>query len=312
MKKPLFSAKAHPYLIGGTGLTGLLAVVSVILLLGTRVDASKPAGSELQQVTFKKIQKEEDFKVLVYPVKVEAVISTTIAADFDGFVTKIQKNLGSEVKKGNTILVVKNNDPGFTYAAVPIRAPFNGVVMQIFPNLMSKVSRGDKLVSIVDPRKIKMTAEIPDADLAYLKTRMNGFFSTDLTDMEKNSEISISSFSPTVDPKTNTAQAEILFLDKKNLPKIGAVGYARFQIPLGAKIKIPETSISYFEGNPIVRLIDDQGNVKKQNIEIEAQVGGDYVIKRGLNGGEKLIVRASKPLKDGEKVEATDVDARAE
>lgn len=292
-----------------------IALLSILLFASTVIcyefiawsSVEKPNANQDQtiKVIYDIVKKSKDSKNLTYPVKVEAVISNTVVAETDGTVKDIKKSLGAEVKSGQTLLVIQNNDPAFTYAPVSVRAPFSGVITQILTTPLSKVNRGDKLITIVQPNKLKMTVEVPASELNYVKNSEDGIFNTDNFSDQDAVEFFVNAASPVVDPKTNTAQVELLFLSKTKLPKIGTVGYAKFQIPLSENIKIPESAVSYIEGDSVVRLVDEKGFVKKQKIEIESQSGSDLIVKNGLVGGEKLIVRAGRPLKDGEKVEAT-------
>lgn len=290
--------------------SALIAALISLPLLGyeflawSNVEKPSTALTTLPKVVFDVVKKSRDSKLLTYPVKVEPVIGSTLVSELDGTVKSIKKSLGAEVKKGQVILVIQNNDPAFTFAPVAVRAPYDGVITQFLISPLTKVNRGDKLVTVVQPKRLKMTAEVPAAELNYIKSNQEGIFNTDNYSDQDAAEIFVDAVSPVVDPKTNTAQVELLFLSKKNLPKIGTVGYAKFQIPLVENIKIPETSVTFFEGDSLVRLIDENGTVKKQAIEIESQSGTNIIVKKGLNGGEKLIVRTPRPLKDGEKVEA--------
>ena len=150
-----------------------------------------------------------------------------------------------------------------------------------------------------------MTAEVPAAELGYLKVLADGTFSAESFNEAEPIEFFVNAISPVVDPKTNTAPVELIFMTKKNAPKIGTVGYVKFHIPLSENIKVPESAVSYLNNDVVVRLVDDSGLVKKQKVEIASQSGSELIVKSGLQGGEKLIVRAPRPLKEGEKVDAT-------
>lgn len=274
-------------------------------LAWSTVAAPKTAQGAPIAVVYDVVKKTQDYKELTYPSRVEAVVSTTITAEIDGTVKDIKKLIGEEVKQGQSMLVLQNNDPAFTYAPVAVRAPFKGVISQIHVSQLSKVNRGDKLVTLVQPGRVKMTAEVPAAELGYLKVFAEGNFSAESFNEAEPIEFFINAISPIVDPKTNTAPVELLFMTKKNAPKIGTVGYVKFHIPLSENIKVPESAVSYLDNDVVVRLVDDSGLVKKQKVEIASQSGSDLIVKSGLSGGEKLIVRAPRPLKEGEKVDAT-------
>ena len=61
--------------------------------------------------------------------------------------------------------------------------------------------------------------------------------------------------------------------------------------------------MSYFEGNPSVKVIDAQNKARRVKIEINELRESSVLIKSGLNPGDQLIVRSNKSLKEGEEVE---------
>ncbi len=257
--------------------------------------------SERPKVVTEVIEAREEVKELTYPAKVEAIVSSTVISEVDGLIIKILKPLGSKVKRGTVILYLKNIDPGFTYASVPIRAPFNGVISQHFGTLMGKVNHGEKLFTIVNPDQVKITAEIPGDDLKYLDAGTSGDFTLGSQDANI-AQVKIRGYSPTVDPRTGTAQADIQFLAGKVQAHIGSVGYVRFKIPAGKQIIISDASVTYFGVNPIVHIVNKDLVVKKQVVELGDSRGTDFVVRSGLKGGEKIVVSTSRPLKEGEKV----------
>lgn len=249
------------------------------------------------------VQLTNDTKNLLVPAKVLAKVNSTVTAEVEGLVTKIKKPLGSAVKAGEVVLYVENKDPTFTYAAVPVRAPVTGVISQIQPTLMSRVSRGEKLFTVMDPKALKLAAEIPGADLGLIQPGSQGIFKQDL-DAEAGANIRVSGISPMVDPRTGTASAELEFSGKKEaLPAVGAVGHALFTLTRGKVLLIPESALGYSEGKPVVKVIDAAGAVKRKTVELGEQKESLLVIKAGLEAGEKLIVRSNRTLKDGESVD---------
>ncbi len=100
------------------------------------------------KVLLEEIKLLEDKKRIIVPVKVEAKIQSMVSADMEGHVTRILKPLGSSVKAGETILFLENKDPGFTYAAVPVKSPVSGVVSQIWTTQMAQLWPSQKLQTL--------------------------------------------------------------------------------------------------------------------------------------------------------------------
>ena len=61
--------------------------------------------------------------------------------------------------------------------------------------------------------------------------------------------------------------------------------------------------MSYTDGKPMVKVVDAKGLVKKKPIELAEQRDNDFVVKSGLEPGDKLIIRTNRALKEGEAVQ---------
>lgn len=260
--------------------------------------ATSPKDSP--KVLLEVIKPLDDKKRILIPVKVEAKIQSLVSADIEGHVTRILKPLGSVVKSGEVILFLENKDPGFTYAAVPVRAPVAGVVSQIWTSQMAKVQRGDKLFTVINPKSLKLSAEFPSQDLALVHTGLTGQFKTE-SNNTINLAIRIVGISPLVDARTGTASAELEFTNQKeNLPPIGSIGQASFEINRGSILMIPEASLVFQDGKPMVRVLKGENQFDKKAIELGEQRDSSYVVKSGIAQGDKIVVRSSRPLKEGD------------
>lgn len=277
----------------------LLAFMSITnSALAAPSDSPKPVDHP--KVLLEEIKTLDDKKRIIVPVKVEAKIQSLVSADIEGHVTKILKPLGSTVKAGETILFLENKDPGFTYAAVPVRSPVAGVVSQIFTSQMAKVLRGDKLFTVINPKTLKLSAEFPSSDLYSVTTGLTGEFKVD-SRRDLNLAIRVVGISPLVDARTGTASAELEFTDSKaTLPQIGTIGQATFEINQGSIIMIPEASLVFQDGKPMVRVLKGANGFSKKSIVLGEQRDSSYVVKSGIAMGEKIVVRSSRPLKEGD------------
>jgi multidrug efflux pump subunit AcrA (membrane-fusion protein) len=271
------------------------------------------AAPDRARVLIQEMKATEDTRRLLVPVKVDARVASLVTAEVEGLVTMIKKPLGTRVKAGEVVLYVENKDPAFTYAKVAVRAPVTGVVSQMDTSLMSRVARGDHLFMVIDPKELRLTAEIPGVDLALVSPGSSGVFKTNPDDKD-GIAVRVSGVSPLVDSRTGTAAAELEFVTPKStskkskeptpaLPAIGMVGTVLFETNRGKVIMIPESALGYLDGKPVVRVLESNGKVKRKPIELGEQKESMLVVLKGLAAGEKLIVRASRSVKDGELVD---------
>lgn len=319
MKNSLLALNKKNFMILRT-LSVAFSLMASPLLFST--PSSETKKNDLPHVSLEEIKTQTDSKHIFLPVKVEPKIQSLMSADVEGNVTRILKPLGAKVKAGEVVLYLENKDPGFTYAPVPVRSPVTGILSQIWISQMSKVLRGDKLFMVINPNSLKLTGEFPGSDLGLTKPGMVGTLKIDSL-KSKEFAIRLTGVSPLLDPRTGTASAEFeLVINAKatsskssaisksststsslTLPPIGSVGQAHFEIDQGEIILIPEAALIYREGKPLVRILQGTDKFTKKPIDLGEQRDSSYVVKSGVSKGEKIIVRSSRPLKDGETVE---------
>ncbi|MBC7372191.1 MAG: HlyD family efflux transporter periplasmic adaptor subunit [Bdellovibrionaceae bacterium] len=252
------------------------------------------------KVLLEEIKLQPDTKRIIVPVKVEAKIQSLVSADIEGHVTRITKPLGSVVKSGEIVMYLENKDPGYTYAAVPVRSPVAGVISQYHTSQMTKVNRGDKLFTVIDPKTLKISAEFPSSDMNAIKNGQTGKFKSE-SQTPAPLSIRVIGISPLVDARTGTASAELEFVNSKDvLPPIGSIGQATFEIDQGKIMMLPEASLVFQNGKPMVRVLKGKNGFDKKLVELGEQRDGNYVIKGGIASGDKIVVRSSRPLKEGD------------
>ncbi|MFZ4402504.1 MAG: HlyD family efflux transporter periplasmic adaptor subunit [Pseudobdellovibrionaceae bacterium] len=277
--------------------------MKILLILTLVCITSFLSAADKPRVLLQEIQLLQDKKRILVPVKVEAKIQSQVNADIEGHITKILKPLGANVKAGEIVLYLENKDPGFTYAAVPVRSPISGVLSQMWTSQMAKVNRGDKLFTIINPKSLKLSAELPSNDLMLVHAGLLGRFKME-TDSRLDLPIRIVGISPLVDARTGTASAEFQFTNlKSTLPPIGSIGQVTFEIDQGSVMLIPEASLTFQDGKAMVRILKGEAHFDKKAVELGEQRDTAFVVKSGIKKGDKVIVRSSRPLKEGDVLE---------
>jgi multidrug efflux pump subunit AcrA (membrane-fusion protein) len=288
-------------------------IIFLLLSLGVRVIHFVHAATESvkPKVIVESIKYTEDFQKLLYPARINAKLNSTVTADLDGHITKIVKALGSKVQTNDVILYIENTDPAFTYSAVPVKAQISGVLSQVNYQLMTKVNKGDKLFTIINPNSVNLQIEVPAAEIPFLKVGSIGYFQL-TTHSENSLEVKVVALSPIVDAKSGTAAAELEFVKLKSKIKsnlgllkfpVGTVGQVFFKSSLGKVFQIPESSIGYFEGKPTLYLVDAKNKSHRKFIELGEQRDSQFVVKKGLQEGDLVIIRSNKSVKEGEEVD---------
>lgn len=268
------------------------------------VNASKP------KVIIQNIKSTTDLRRFLYPARVEPKVNSVVTAETEGHVRKILKTLGSPVRAGEIVLYLENRDPAFTYSAIAVRAPVSGVVSLLAIQLMGHVGKGDKLFAVMNVDSLRVSAEVPAAEVSTLQLGARGEFQMDFNSNLKY-PIRLVGLSPIVDPRTGTATAEIEFFkdpkmssrNKMVIPPAGSVGQVSFETTSGQIIMVPESAIGYVEGKPTVKVLDNENRSRRQIIELGEQREALFVVKTGLKSGDRMVVRANRNVKDGEEIE---------
>ena len=281
-------------------ITFIFAISFALLVSELAFSAPPKDAPQITKVILHEAKWTEDFYNVLVPAKVDAKIQSVVTAPIEAHVVQLKKQLGSRVHAGEAIVFLENQDPGFTYAKVPIRAPFSGILSQTFVSEMTHVLRGDKLFTIVDDSAVKILSEVASTDVHRLKVGALGKFQSDGLEFK----VTLSGLSPLIDPRTGTASAEfILTKGQKQKPAIGSLGQISMQIPAGSILAVPETAVFINDSKPHVRVMTAENKTKKIPIEIQETRGDQIVVKSGISKGEKIVVRSSRPIKEDEVVE---------
>lgn len=263
--------------------------------------AALPAASVFVQ----KVTKREMADRLVYPGRVRSVIEALVTAESEGHVKQILRPVGSSVKKGETVLIIQNTDPVYRFAPVHVKAPVSGLVSQIAPSLMSKVDRGNVLFMITDPNKLKVEVEIPAAEVEHFKMGLAAqVLAAPGSGSRAGINVKLVGLSPLVDPKTGTATGTLEFqnrVDNKSI-RPGVILQVQFEVNKRTSVVIPSSSLTYKDGKPHVRIVQD-GKSKRIPVEVMSELGGQVEIRSGLEEGTQLVTRANKFIADGEAVQ---------
>lgn len=238
---------------------------------------------------------------LQFPGRVRSRVNDVMTSEIEGKVIKIEKPLGSKVKKGDVILVLQNTDPVYRYAPIRLRSLSNGFLTSLDVTLMTKVERNQKLFTVTDPQNLLVEVEIPARDLLSLHNGMKGDFRLDPTRPD-SIPVEIEGLSPAVDLTSGTATAELRPLEKIELLRQGQLGQISLKTNVRQTFVVPESAIVYRDDKSFLRVFEG-GKVQRRPIALGRRVGGTYEITQGLKGGEQIITRTSRFVADGEEVE---------
>ncbi len=285
----------------------LLIGTSLLLLQAEPALATVEKAFDKKAVVFVTPATKSDFSDLVqYPARVRSKINAWVSAETAGQVQKILKPVGSQVHRGDVVLIIKNIDPVFKYAPVKILAPADGFITSLEIDLLTRVDRGDKLFSVTDPSSLVVDTEVPASDLHFFKIGDKGILKSQAG---QEYHMLIQALSPAVDIKTGTSNAILTFVASKtelaslsqNLSQ-GQLGQVLFHVNPRKSFVLPESTLVLRGGGTFVRVLTGT-KAKLVPVIVSLDLGDKVEIQTGLIDGQQIITRWNRFIADGEEVE---------
>lgn len=244
----------------------------------------------------------ELYDQLSYPARVVSKVNTSILAESDGVISQIFAPLGKRVSKRERLLMIRHTDPVYQYAPLVVSAPVGGVVSFLEVSEGTQVTRGQKLASITDPKKIRITVEVPASDLSVIRAGLMGDYKS--SGSEQSLAVRVHGVSPYVDPASGTASAE-LELDAQNTGAVlppGSLGQVSFKVNQRSGFQVVDSAVIYKGKDTFVRVLDEGKSIQK-SVKLGKKFRGNVEILTGLTQNAKIIERSSRYVADGEAVQ---------
>src|SRR6185437_9730544 len=150
--------------------TSGLALLILLFFAGSAMAAPQPPVS----VFTSKAAIQPIYNELTFPARVESRVNAIIRSEAAGAVTQILKPLGSRVRRGETVAIIKHTDPVYEYAPMKVIASVSGVVSEVQVTLGSLVNSGDPIVTLTDPNQLRVVIEVAALDMPAVRAGLKG------------------------------------------------------------------------------------------------------------------------------------------
>jgi membrane fusion protein (multidrug efflux system) len=111
-----------------------------------------------------------------------------------------------------------------------------------------------------------------------------------------------------VDPQTGTIKARLLFPNSRGMLKPGMNATVRVATNhTSNSIVIPFKAVTEQLGEYFTYVVGDSNKVHQQRVELGPQLGGNVVVKTGLQTGDKIVVEGVQNLRQGSVITTTPV-----
>ncbi len=198
-----------------------------------------------------------------------------------------------------------------------IRAPFAGVItakrafvgeaVSPFGSSPSGGGSGGAIVTLVEFSSLYVGADVNEANLSRIGPKQPAEITLDAV-QDKTYHGYLRQIVPAADRQKATVRVKVAFLDadERILPDLSARVAFTAEATRGnanrSRVLIPKAALVTKDGaSGVFRIVD--GRAKFQTIEAGGDVQGQIEVKKGLQGGERLIaVAAGTSLRDGDRI----------
>ena len=183
--------------------------------------------------------------------------------------------------------------------------PISGVLDDLFVDRGEYVKVGDPIALVVQIDRLKVEVDVPEKDISYLSP------GEEVSIVQANigrgvgiqREGKIVHLAYKADPITRTYRA-LIEIDNKDLQlrpgMIVRVKAVRRELPQA--VTIPLYALVDRDGKKVV-FVEQNTTAQQRDVEVEAILGDQVVIRSGLDAGENLIIKGQQLIADGARVE---------
>ncbi|MGK7898795.1 MAG: efflux RND transporter periplasmic adaptor subunit [Xenococcus sp. (in: cyanobacteria)] len=186
-------------------------------------------------------------------------------------------------------------------------ATATGIVIAKINEPGNLIREGEEIVEIGDFSQVKVVVPLSELDLGKISLGKSVAVIFDAFG-DRIFPGTISRISPAADANTRQIPIEITLDNSQSQIKGGLLARVTFTNSGTTEVIIPESAIVEESGTNyifVVKLEDStaqQAVVEKRRIEISDRQKGKAAISQGIKPQEKFVLRAAKPLSDGEAV----------
>jgi len=187
---------------------------------------------------------------------------------------------------------------GLSHGAVT--SPLAGVIAQRHVELGEMAALGRPLITVFDPKDLRVIASLPQYKLAELKKA--GRARIEFPETGKWVDALRVEILPTVDARSHTATARLYLPDNIEGVVPGMYARAHFTIGQAQKLTVPPAAVLRRGEVTAVYVLDDKGGAHLRQVRVgEAVPGGELEVLAGITSGERISLT---PVKTGIELKA--------
>lgn len=193
-----------------------------------------------------------------------------------------------------------------TLAYRTILAPFDGIAGVRNISVGALVQPGDVITTLDDISRIKLDFTVPSAYLSALKS--GGAIEAEAEALPGHIfRGTIESVNTRVDPVTRSVLVRAILPNPDSLLRPGLLLRVRLIKNEREGLIVPEESILQRQQSHFLLVVTPENKVEERMVSIGARLPGRAEVTRGLEAGERVIVRGVNRARDGETVDVAQV-----
>jgi RND family efflux transporter MFP subunit len=189
------------------------------------------------------------------------------------------------------------SDAGASHGTV--MAPIAGVVAERHVEAGEMATPGKPLVTIFDPKGLRVIASLPQYKLAELKKSARARI--EFPETGRWIDVQRVEILPTVDTRSHTATARLYLPENIEGVMPGTYVRAHFIIGKAQKLTLPPAAVLRRGEVTAVYVLDEKGGARLRQVRLgETVAGGELEVLAGINSGERVSlvpIRTSIDLK---------------
>jgi RND family efflux transporter MFP subunit len=185
-----------------------------------------------------------------------------------------------------------------------VRAPFQGVVSARKASAGDTAQMGKELIQVIDPSSMRFEGQVSADQMNVVKLgqrvnfRINGMSQVD---KQLSSSGIVKRIDGAANPITRQVSVIVELSGKDRPPVVGLYAEGIIETQTKPAVMVSENSLRR-EGDKVFVWVLDNNTLSKRSIEINGRDSrtGNWVVKTGLNAGDKVLRKDGSALKDGQ------------
>ncbi|MFC5269999.1 efflux RND transporter periplasmic adaptor subunit [Adhaeribacter terreus] len=250
----------------------------------------------LYEAELKKAQAEVNFANIEYK-NTASLASRNVVAKTEEAMAK------AKLEKAKAEAALANVHLQFT----EIRAPFDGIIDRFHVRLGSLLEEGELLTNLSDNSKMWVYYNVPEAQYLDYKNQEKTGAKAKVKLQLANSQIFphtgvVETIEGDFNNETGNIAFRATFPNPDGLLRHGETGNILMTIPLKNAMLIPQKTTYEVLEKKYVYVIDKDGKVKSREITVAAELPHIYVVQKGLQPDDKILLEGLRQVRENEKI----------